>query len=324
MIQLVCGLQYGDEGKGKVVAWLSKNADIVVRAGAGPQAGHHIDQDKHVCQLPSGVINPDARLLIGRGTVINADILLREIEEFDCADRVMVDPGCTLIEPEDVVREKDLVQRIGSVGTGTGYARIRRLERRARTASDDPRLEQFLGRVNMEIIDHDRGEQRIVIEGTQGYGLDLFDDRFYPYVTSQSTGAAQICADAGIGPRYIDQVWGVAKAYTTRVAEGPFKNEWSDEKKEEYGITERGTISGRLRRVGDFDEELVSESMRVNGVTHLVLNCVDVMTRGSENVEMWVDNLIRLLPYDDNQVFIGMGPNPTDIYRHFPEKAFLF
>jgi len=324
MIQLVCGLQYGDEGKGKVVAWLSREADIVVRAGAGPQAGHHVDKDKFVCQLPSGVLNPDARLMIGRGTVIDVDILLREIEEYDCADRVYVDPGCTIIEQQDIDQERELVSRIGSVGTGTGYARMRRIQRIAKTAYDEPRLSKFLRPVNLEIIDHDRGEQRIVIEGTQGYGLDLMDNRFYPYVTSQSTGAAQICADAGIGPRYIDQVWGCCKAYTTRVATGYIKGEWSEEKKTEYGISEKGTISGRRRRVGDFDPDLVSEAMRVNGVTHLVVNCVDVMTK-KENVEMWVDdNILKNLPYDDNRVWIGMGPNPTDIYRHYPEKAILF
>ena len=109
----------------------------------------------------------------------------------------------------------------------------------------------------------------------QGYGLSLLDYRFYPYVTSQDTTASQFAADIGIGPKAVDEITIVYKAYVSRVAVGPMQNEWSEARKQTYGIEERGTVSGRIRRLGNFDMELARESCVRNTATQAAVTCVD-------------------------------------------------
>lgn len=318
MISVVVGLCYGDEGKGKTVAWLTKDADIAVRAGGGPQAGHTVGKD-FVCQIPSGFVNPDAKLYIGRGTVLNVKTLLNEINKYNVHDRIKIDYGCTVIEEEDIEQEKELVKRIGSVGTGVGPARVKRLLRTGLIAKDIQELQPYLDDVGYNIISNSKLNKNIVIEGVQGYGLDLMNHEYYPYVTSQSTIASQFASDAGIGPLYIDKVYGVCKIYNSRVADGTLYNEWSNYKKEFYGIDERGTISGRIRRIGDFDTELVSKAMIINGVSDLVINCVDRMfplnnDKLTDFAIKYIDSILNKLPnINKDHIYLGIGPNADDM-----------
>jgi adenylosuccinate synthase len=289
-VTVVVGGFFGDEGKGRIVAYLAlkDNPNIIVRAGGGPQAGHTIEPNKKVTQLPSGLVNPNSRLLIARGTVIDPKIVLQEIGQYDAkykvGRRLGIDYGCTIIEPKHVEAERELVSRIGSVGKGIGPARVDRLLRTAKLAKDCPGLKPFLTDVALEVNKSIGLGQKILIEGVQGFGLSLLDYRFYPYVTTQDTTASQFAADIGIGPRAIDEIVVVYKAYVSRVAKGPMRFEWDAEKVKQHGIEERGTVSGRLRRLGDFDQDLALESLIRNTGTMAAITCIDRLFPGNTSI----------------------------------------
>ncbi len=149
MLHIVGGGLWGDEGKGKICAYLSltDDFDYVVRAGGGSQVGHTISPGKSVRQVPCGLVNKRSKLLISRGTIINPEILLKEMAEYGVEDRLQIDYGCTIIEQRHIDAEKELVERIGSVGTGTGYARADRVLRKAKLAKDVPELKPHLADV---------------------------------------------------------------------------------------------------------------------------------------------------------------------------------
>ena len=142
MLTIVVGGFYGDEGKGKTVGYLAKHDDFdyVVRAGGGPQAGHTVTKGMAVTQIPSGFVNINSRLLIGRGTVVNPEIVLGEIykynNEYKVSERIGIDYGCTIITKENIEQELELKERVGSVGSGTGTARVDRILREAKLAKD--------------------------------------------------------------------------------------------------------------------------------------------------------------------------------------------
>lgn len=286
MITIVVGGFYGDEGKGKVVGYLAVHdkPQIVVRAGSGPQAGHTVTPKVKVTQVPSGLVNPKARLLIARGTLISPEIFLKEVKENNLEGRIFIDRGCTIIEPKHIKAEADLVKRIGSVGTGVGPARVDRVMRLAKLAKDEPRLKKYLTNVADEVNTAADKKKSILIEGVQGYGLSLLDEKYYPFVTSQDTTASQFAADTGIGPKLVDQVVVIYKAYVSRVGSDPRFKEWSSKKEAKTGITEHGSVSGRKRRLSDFDYRMAAESYRTNTGTAGAITCVDRLFPGNENV----------------------------------------
>jgi len=321
MISIVTGGAIGDEGKGKVVAFLAKNYDIIVRAGGGPNAGHTVDGSRYVCQVTSGFVNEKALLLIGRGTAINPKTLLNEIEKYNLHDRVKVDHGCTIIEQEDIENEKELVERIGSVGTGTGTARVKRVLRTAKIARDVPELNPYIIDVQGYVLNN--LDKNILIEGVQGFCLDLMDAIYYPHVTSQCTIASQFCSDVGIGPRDIDNVYCCVKAFTTRVGTGKLLNEWNEE--DRLKINERGTISGRLRRVGDFDIKTTKRALKANSANFLVINSVDKLYPEMAGVKSnkdipnhiynhYYDLVINKLQFKGT-VYLGTGQDYNDMVR---------
>ena len=287
MLSIVVGGFYGDEGKGKVVGYLAStdNPEFVVRAGGGPQAGHTVTEGKKVTQIPSGFINPDSKLLIARGTVINPEVVLREIENYAVSNRIGIDYGCTIIQEEHKEREQDLVNRVGSVGTGTGPARVDRILRKARIAKEVKSLKPYLVDVASEVSQASSANKNILVEGVQGYGLSLLNYKFYPFVTSQDTTASQFAADIGIGPKAIDEIIVVFKSYVSRVGKGPMKSHWSEKEQQKKGIEERGTVSGRLRRLGDFDKNMAKEAIIANTATVAAITCVDRLFKGNSGVK---------------------------------------
>ncbi|MGE5042067.1 MAG: adenylosuccinate synthetase, partial [Candidatus Levyibacteriota bacterium] len=258
MVTIVVGGFYGDEGKGKVVGYLATHdkSDIVVRAGSGPQAGHTVTSNVKVTQVPSGLVNPKSKLFIARGTLINPDIFLKEVKENNLDGRIFVDYGCTIIEPSHIKAEEDLVKRIGSVGTGVGPARVDRVLRKAKLAKDEPKLKKYLIDVASEVNAAVDKKKNVLIEGVQGYGLSLFDYHYYPFVTSQDTTASQFAADTGIGPKLVDEVVVIYKSYLSRVGADPHFKEWSEAKAKRLGIEEHGSVSGRKRKLGDFNAKM--------------------------------------------------------------------
>ena len=256
---VVVGGFFGDEGKGKIISYLAikDNPKIIVRGGAGPNAGHTIrDGDKvyKVRMLPSGFLNKNARIMIGPGVVVNPDVLNKEIEDFDVSGRSFIDKHCGIIEATHLERDSkgELKEKIGSTGSGTGPANSDRAMRVLKLAKDFDSLSSLVTDVPHEINSALDANENVLIEGTQGTFLSLWHGT-YPFVTSKDVTASGICADVGIGPTKVDEVIVVFKSYVTRVGTGPLDKELSIEDAEKKGWSEFGTVTGRQRRAADFD-----------------------------------------------------------------------
>jgi len=284
---IVAGGQFGDEGKGKVIAYLALHdkPKIVARAGVGPNAGHTViwhGKKLGLRQVPCGLVYEGARLLIGPGVLVNPEVLSKEVEETKIGNRLGIDRQCTVIEKQHIEQDRTsehLKGTIGSTGTGCGPANVARVGRVARLAKDTPELQRFLADVPGEVNEAIKHGELVMVEGSQGFGLSLYHGT-YPYVTSKDTSASTLAADVGIGPTKVDEVVLVFKAYVSRVGAGPFVTEMSPEKAEGLGIVEYGTVTQRRRRIGEFDFELAQRSIMINGATQLALTCLDRLFSG--------------------------------------------
>lgn len=280
---LVIGGFFGDEGKGKIISYLAlhDNPSIVVRGGAGPNAGHTIKDGKNtfkIRMLPSGFLNKDARIMIGPGVVVNPDVLLREIQDFDVRGRVFVDKNCGIIEETHLSRDSkgDLKEKIGSTGSGTGPANADRAMRTLRLAKEIDSLHDYITDVPYQINAALDNKQNVLVEGTQGTFLSLWHGT-YPFVTSKDVTASGICADVGLGPTRVDEVIIVFKAYVTRVGTGHLAGELTPEEVEAKGWAEFGTVTGRRRRAAEFDFDLAQRAVMLNGATQASVTKLDVL-----------------------------------------------
>jgi adenylosuccinate synthase len=331
---VVVGAQWGDEGKGKIVDWLSERADIVVRFQGGHNAGHTLVIDGvsyKLSLLPSGVVRPGKLSIIGNGVVVDPWAFAAEIEKLAgqgiqvSPETLVVAENAALILPVhrdlDVAREsQSAAQAIGTTRRGIGPAYEDKVGRRAirvidladpktlpgkverllahhnalrrglRTAELDsadlvaelkaiaPKILPFMAPAWRRLDEARRAGRRILFEGAQGALLDI-DHGTYPYVTSSNTVAGQAAAGSGLGVRALDYVLGIAKAYTTRVGEGPFPSEDRGEAGERLGQVgkEFGTVTGRKRRCGWFDATLVRQTVRISGIDGIALTKLDVL-----------------------------------------------
>ncbi len=346
----VVGLQWGDEGKGKIVDWFCANgADVAVRFQGGNNAGHTIVVGgvRSVLHLvPSGVLHPHVTCLVGQGVVIDPWALLGELDELakvgiDAAGRVRVSENCAMILPHhiavDGAREKGTAgigttQRgIGPVHedkTGRRAVRLRdlfngRLEPKLARMADhhnqlltglhglpgiDPgavldglagirdRIEPLVGDVPGALEEAVSSGRNVLLEGAQGALLD-FEHGTYPYVTSSSCLAGASAGGTGVGlsPRVV----GVAKAYATRVGEGPFPTELRDDTGRmllEWG-NEYGATTGRTRRCGWLDIPALRYAMRLNGCRSLCVTKLDVLDRLDE-IRLCVGYRVGGVPVD--------------------------
>ncbi|MFN4132962.1 MAG: adenylosuccinate synthetase [Candidatus Hadarchaeales archaeon] len=311
---IIAGGQWGDEGKGKIVAYLAlqDKPAVIARAGVGPNAGHTVYwQGKKfgLRQIPSGFVQEKARLLIGPGVLVNPEVFLREVEETGTKGRVGVDERCTIIEPAHIEEDRSsehLKGKIGTTGTGCGPANVARVKRVARLAREVSQLSPFITDVPREVNDFLKKGELVMVEGTQGFGLSLYHGT-YPYTTSKDTSASTFAADVGIGPTKIDEVVLVFKAYVSRVGAGPFPTEMPQEEAERLGIVEFGTVTGRRRRIGHFDFDLAERSAMINGATQIVLTCVDRLFKGAAGAKRWED-----LP-DDAKTFVKKVEEKTGV-----------
>lgn len=265
---------------------------IIARAGVGPNAGHTVifkGEKFGLRQIPSGFIYDGARLLIGPGVLVNPEVVLKEIELAGVGDRLGIDRHCTIIEPQHIEQDRAsayLKDKIGTTGTGCGPANVARVNRVAKLAEEVPELERFLTDVPQEVNDGLRQGELVFVEGSQGFGLSLIHGT-YPYVTSKDTSASTLAADVGIGPKKVDDVMLVFKAYVSRVGAGPFPTEMSVEEAERLGIVEYGTVTGRRRRIGSFDFELAKRSVMINGATQLTITCLDRLFKESSGARSY-------------------------------------
>jgi len=279
---IVIGGFFGDEGKGKIISYLAKkdNPTIVVRGGAGPNAGHTIkDGDKtyKVRMLPSGFLNKNSRIMIGPGVVVNPDVFLKEVNDFGSKGRSFLDNHCGIIEQNhlDIDSQGRLKEKIGSTGSGTGPANAERAMRTLKMAKDIESLQSYLIDVPLEINTALDRNENVLIEGTQGTHLSLWHGT-YPFVTSKDVTASGICADVGVGPKRIDDIIIVFKSYLTRVGTGPMNGELSPEETSEKGWEEFGTVTGRLRRAAEFDFELASRAIMLSSANQISITKLDV------------------------------------------------
>ena len=291
-VTVVVGGQFGSEGKGKVAHFLAaeRRADAVVRVG-GSNSGHTaLDVDAKpvvLRQLPTAALLPDVLCVLGPGSYIDPELLLSEVEQVGLGpDRLLIDPRAVLITDDDRDAELDgpLGPRIGSTCSGTGAAVQKRIARRSidDLVGGSRRLMQYVGETNPVLRSLLEQGGRVVIEGTQGFGLSLLHSPHFPHVTSRDTSAAAAVAEAGLSVFDVDEVVLVLRAHPIRVAgnSGSFGAEelgWDRVASEggHYELAEYTSVTGRLRRVARFDPDLVRMAIGVNQPSMIVLNHVD-------------------------------------------------
>ena len=333
---VVVGAQWGDEGKGKVVDIYTEFADDVVRFQGGNNAGHTlvVGNDKVILHLiPSGVLHPGKRCIIGNGVVLDPEVFIEEVNKLKASGR-LADDSCLLLSESlhiimpyhkkiDLAREaKSGGRKIGTTGRGIGPCYEDKIGRRGFRLMDlldkerftrklkenleeknfilekmlgerpftfEEIYEQYMGYADVlrkyaadtAIILHNdiKAGKKILFEGAQGTLLDV-DHGTYPFVTSSSTCAGGACTGSGVGPRSIQEIIGISKAYVTRVGSGPFPTELDDaygERLREAGH-EFGSTTGRPRRCGWFDALVVKYAVRVNGLSGIALTKLDVLS----------------------------------------------
>jgi len=324
---VVVGGFFGDEGKGKIISYLAKkdNPSIVVRGGAGPNAGHTIKDDNttyKVRMLPSGFLNKNARVMIGPGVVVNPQVFLKEIQEFGVSGRAFMDNNCGIIEQNHLDQDSKgrLKEKIGSTGSGTGPANAERAMRTLKMAKDIDSLSSYIKDVPDEINSALKNKESVLIEGTQGTHLSLWHGT-YPFVTSKDVTASGICADIGLGPKNVNEVLVVFKAYLTRVGTGPMPGELRAEETEKKGWAEFGTVTGRLRRAAEFDFNLARRAVMLNSATQIAITKLDVrfpecsgvksMSELSSNAKAFIKNIEEKLEVP--VTLVGTGPLVDDV-----------
>jgi adenylosuccinate synthase len=242
-------------------------------------------------QLPAAALDGTLKVILPAGSYIDVRLLLDEVKRIDLdPSQLVIDPRAHVILPQhiDWERSSGLLGQIGSTGSGTGSAVIARMARNvasipsAQLAANIPELREYLGDT-VEILraSLEKGE-RIIVEGTQGFGLSPLHGDYWPNATSRDTTAAAFVAEAGLSPLDVDDVTLVLRAFTIRVGgnSGPLKNErdWlslQEEADAPIELTERTSVTNKVRRVGDFDFELARRAIAVNCPTRVVLNHLD-------------------------------------------------
>ncbi|WP_297516844.1 adenylosuccinate synthase [Flavobacterium sp.] len=371
-VDLLLGLQWGDEGKGKIVDVLTSKYDIIARFQGGPNAGHTLEFDgiKHVLRtIPSGIFHQNSINIIGNGVVIDPVVFQKELEglaqfNMDVAAKLLISRKAHLILPThrllDAASETAKGKaKIGSTLKGIGPTYMDKTGRNGIRVGDielsdfkeryrylankheemikfyDVAIQYNLAEMEAEFfaaieelkkltfIDSEeylaqaqKAGKSILCEGAQGSLLDV-DFGTYPFVTSSNTTAAGACTGLGIAPNKIKDVFGIFKAYTTRVGSGPFPTELFDE----VGATmarvgnEFGSVTGRQRRCGWLDLVALKYAIQINGVTQLMMMKGDVLS-GFETLKVctayqYKGKTIHHLPYNIEE------ENVTPIYTEF-------
>lgn len=371
MIDVLIGLQWGDEGKGKIVDFLASKYDVIARFQGGPNAGHtlYVKGQKIVLHtIPSGVFQPHCLNLIGNGVVIDPVTLQKEIANIselqpDFLDRLFVSHRAHLILPThralDAASEASKgKEKIGSTLKGIGPAYMDKTGRNGLRVGDvlsknfEERyntlkqkhlqmLSQYEHQADWQVWEADfmtaieqlrtlkivnaeywldaklKDGKTILAEGAQGSMLDI-DFGTYPFVTSSNTITAAVCSGLGVAPAVIGEVYGISKAYCTRVGSGPFPTELLDETGDELrkAGSEFGATTGRPRRCGWIDLVALRYAVMLSGVTKLILTKADVMDSFNP-IKAAIAYMIdgeetREMPYD----LCGVSVEP--VYQSFP------
>ena len=371
-VDLLLGLQWGDEGKGKIVDVLTKNYDIIARFQGGPNAGHTLEFDgiKHVLRtIPSGIFHEKSTNVIGNGVVIDPVVLAKELEgleqfKIDYRKKLIISRKAHIILPThrllDAASEASkgkakigstlkgigptYMDKTGRNGIRVGDLELDTWETKYRSLADKHEamlkfynvdiqydlkemetefFESIKVLKTMQFIDSEeylfqaqQDGKSILAEGAQGSLLDI-DFGTYPFVTSSNTTAAGACTGLGVAPNKIGDVFGIFKAYTTRVGSGPFPTELFDEVGAEMAKVghEFGAVTGRPRRCGWLDLVALKYACQVNGVTQLMMMKGDVLS-GFDTIKVctsykYKGEEISHLPYNIEE------ENVTPVYSEF-------
>ena len=370
---LILGLQWGDEGKGKIVDALSQKADAVCRFQGGHNAGHTIKvkgQKTVLHLIPSGILHENTKCLIGNGVVLALDALEKEIinlqdKDISFVDRFYISSACSLILPSHISIDKarDKKESIGTTGRGIGPAYEDKIGRRAIRFGDLGNIDILKDKINTLVGYHNKllenlydeqphkidevieeisryeylyneycidsqeimhewikNNKSILFEGAQGTLLDI-DHGTYPYVTSSSTTAGGVSTGLGIGPKFINKIIGISKAYATRVGEGPFLTELFDnhgkmlaKKGNEFGAT-----TGRPRRCGWLDLVALKKAIFTNSVTDLCITKLDVLDE-METINVCIESKNSEPIYKKFPGWLS-STEGTTVYSELPENA---
>jgi adenylosuccinate synthase len=358
MVDILLGLQWGDEGKGKIVDVLAPDYQVVARFQGGPNAGHTLEFDgfKHVLhQIPSGIFRSDCLNVIGNGVVLDPIVFRKEIEglakyNLDLKQNLVISKKTAMILPThrllDAAYEKAKGDaKIGSTLRGIGPAYSDKVARQGLRLGDilSPNFNQkyndlvakhaeilkyhnfefdltesnkeffsaieFLKGFNLVDSEYTVNQslsegKKVLAEGAQGSLLDI-DFGSYPFVTSSNTTAAGVCSGLGVAPKQVGEVFGIFKAYCTRVGSGPFPTELDNDLGEQIRQEGReyGATTGRKRRCGWLDLPALKYSIMLNGVTQLVMMKVDVLNILDEvkvctHYKLPNGEITEQLPYD--------------------------
>jgi adenylosuccinate synthase len=296
---VVVGGQYGSEGKGKVSAFITEqeNIDICIRCG-GPNSGHSLVDEYGrtvvLRQLPTGFVSPRTRLLIPAGALIDPVVLRQEIEFLRLPpSRIGIDRKCFIIEEQDRENEErlGLRERLSSTLCGVGAAQSRRVLRGedARLAKDvcheHPWINQYITDVSDDVNAALNCGKKVLIEGTQGFGLSLYHSDHYPKTTSRDTTAAGFLSEVGVSPRLVSEIVVVFRTFPIRVAgrqAGPLDQEisWEQLQTESgypHPVEEHTSVTNKVRRIGRFEWGAARRALEFNRPTRIAINGLDLM-----------------------------------------------
>jgi len=371
-VDLLLGLQWGDEGKGKIVDVLSKKYNIIARFQGGPNAGHTLEFDgiKHVLRtIPSGIFHKESINVIGNGVVIDPVVFVKELEaldpfNIDYISTLIISRKAHLILPthrlldaaSEALKGKAKIgstlkgigptymDKTGRNGIRVGDLELETFKQKYRALADkhvamirfyNVEIQYDLDEMEVEFFDSIKKLKKltfidseeylnqamksgktILAEGAQGSLLDI-DFGTYPFVTSSNTTAAGACTGLGVAPKKINEVYGIFKAYTTRVGSGPFPTELFDKVGEKMAKVGRefGAVTGRERRCGWLDLVALKYTCEINGVTQLMMMKSDVLS-GFKNLKIctaynYKGEVIKHLPYNIEE------ENVSPIYTTF-------
>lgn len=355
--KVVVGVQWGDEGKGKIIDILASKADVVIRSQGGNNAGHTVENNGEIYKLhliPSGILYENSLCLIGCGVAIDPKVIISEIDGLIprgvLCENLRIDPRAHVIMPwhieiDSLSEEMRGDGEIGTTKRGIGPCYMDKAERsgirifdiinpdllekkinniislkndiitkiyngspidKQKVIADyvkyGQRLKKYVDDVSVITYNACKSGKSVLFEGAQGTLLDI-DLGTYPFVTSSHPISSGACLGSGVGPTLIQEVIGVAKAYTTRVGKGPFPTELEDQVGEEIRKrgNEYGTTTGRPRRTGWFDAVILKHAIRVNGLTGIALNKLDTLSG-----------------FDELKICVAYKDQDGNILQHFP------
>lgn len=333
---IVVGGQYGSEGKGKVVAFLSAAlADVLVVRCGGPNSGHTVTvngEQRVLQQIPAGVGHHQARLLICAGCVVDEALCTKEIIDLGISkERIVIDPRAVLLQESNRQWEKESLQHISSTCSGTGAAIIQRITRQGDVSlvQNSQILRRYATVEPVAPIVHkclDQG-RNVIVEGTQGFGLSLYHGPDYPYATSRDTTAAAFAMEVGLSPRQIDSIIMVVRTFPIRAGKAGFlpgETTWGDIQTQSgspSSIQEWASVTRRMRRVGHFDMDSVITACQYNRPTGLAVMGLDRLDYRNSCVTSYSDLTQKAVEFLDRLTqatrvpirIVGTGPKTENV-----------